>query len=766
MVDDASNASTADVEIELINAILKNGSLGFTEAKRNGIGEDSFSDPKVIDVWKLINSHVIEYGLVPSVQYVDQKIGWDDTDPPEPVRVYIDQLRESSVWKKLLIANSEAGHLLNSLKPKEALEALSVAIRDIKQSSVGANRATSIWSLGSGVRDYYDKVSDGFRGIETPWIALNDATMGFWPGDFSVFVGRQGTGKCVAWNTEIPDPITGMYRKICDVVNEQGKVWTRDNIGVFRSVFPDAHLYTGVKRCLRVRTQSGLEIVVTPEHPLSVSGEWVKAEDISIGDYIETVHWMPEPESPIDDMSYDDVQTEAFDAIERIEAGGDFPDRIFSYCNDLLSVLLGVIWDCCGIIGDSGNIVMVNRSDVPLRQMKRLLLRFGITSSISDKSFQLGTSMFQSWELRIHKESIGLFYLGVAVSGDRASRILESIFENLASPVFDSPVPMTMELHGAISDSLGDLHPILGHPASPRMIFRDAVRAKEFQSMALAHWDKVVSIDDAGDQEVYDLTVFGPHCFVANDIVAHNTQALLLMARHAWLGGKRVLFVGTEMSREKLALRLFSIHLNLRYEDFRKGNLDSSQREKFNTCVSELENESGFDIYGSQNFKTDMEGIEIAIDDGGYDIVFIDAIYLLRSKGKNRQEQLANVADELKMLAIRKHIPVVCTHQFNRNADSKKDGTIVAENLALSDAVGWNADSLIGLWQTPDLVSMNQMGINFMKLREGRAKDFFVNWNWNTMDFSQVDRRMGSQSYNSSVDDDGTVDVSSDESWI
>ena len=39
----------------------------------------------------------------------------------------------------------------------------------------------------------------------------------------------------------------------------------------------------------------------------------------------------------------------------------------------------------------------------------------------------------------------------------------------------------------------------------------------------VADWDRIVSIEPEGDEEVFDLTVPGPHNFVANDIIAHNS---------------------------------------------------------------------------------------------------------------------------------------------------------------------------------------------------------------------------------------------------
>ncbi|WP_243664933.1 DnaB-like helicase C-terminal domain-containing protein [Rhodothermus marinus] len=37
------------------------------------------------------------------------------------------------------------------------------------------------------------------------------------------------------------------------------------------------------------------------------------------------------------------------------------------------------------------------------------------------------------------------------------------------------------------------------------------------------YWDPIVSIEPDGVEEVFDLTVPGPHNFVANDIIAHNS---------------------------------------------------------------------------------------------------------------------------------------------------------------------------------------------------------------------------------------------------
>jgi replicative DNA helicase len=53
----------------------------------------------------------------------------------------------------------------------------------------------------------------------------------------------------------------------------------------------------------------------------------------------------------------------------------------------------------------------------------------------------------------------------------------------------------------------------------------DAVDSPELAQLATSdiYWDEVASIEPAGEEEVYDLTVDGLHNFVADDIVAHNS---------------------------------------------------------------------------------------------------------------------------------------------------------------------------------------------------------------------------------------------------
>lgn len=221
-----------------------------------------------------------------------------------------------------------------------------------------------------------------------------------------------------------------------------------------------------------------------------------------------------------------------------------------------------------------------------------------------------------------------------------------------------------------------------------------------------------------------------------------KTFALLMMARHAWRSGKRVLFVGTEMSRVKLAMRFYSIHLKAPYKDVRRGQLGQYQEEEFMKGINAMLEEEGLSVVGD-DFNAEMPDIEAAIEEVQPDIVFLDGIYLVKNRGRDRHEMVSNTADDCKTLARRTGIPFVASMQFNREAGMGQRSAITATNVGITDVLGWNADVMLALWQTDDMKEDNFMGWKPLKLREGEGREFMSKWNFQLMEFDQVDNKDG-----------------------
>lgn len=225
--------------------------------------------------------------------------------------------------------------------------------------------------------------------------------------------------------------------------------------------------------------------------------------------------------------------------------------------------------------------------------------------------------------------------------------------------------------------------------------------------------------------------------FVARMSVG-KTFCMLHMAREAWRAGKKVLFVGTEMSRLKLAIRFYCIHLKLPYGQFRNGLLGSNHEEALKKSVKSLSKEKGLYVVGD-DFNADMGEIEAALDEIKPDILFVDGFYLVKNEGRNRHERVSNTADDLKRLARMRGLPVIASTQFNREVSTNNKSSVSAENVGISDVIGWNADVMIGMFQTDDMREDAIMGLRPLKLREGSGQEFFVNWDFEQMDFSQED---------------------------
>ncbi len=226
-----------------------------------------------------------------------------------------------------------------------------------------------------------------------------------------------------------------------------------------------------------------------------------------------------------------------------------------------------------------------------------------------------------------------------------------------------------------------------------------------------------------------------------------KTWTSLLLAGHAWeqqirdadgtMRPVRVLYATTEMSKERIAQRWYCIKLQLPYGAFRSGKLSTFQEDNLRAKVKEFEHSPNFSIVGG-NFDFSMESFDAAIDEAKADIVVLDGAYLLKVQGLTRQERAANVFDELKRINKRRKVPILVTMQFNREVKTNAAKTVQAESIALTDVAGWNADLIFGLVQTEEMKLNKRMLLKPLKVREGESVEFECNWDFTTMNFSEL----------------------------
>ena len=124
-----------------------------------------------------------------------------------------------------------------------------------------------------------------------------------------------------------------------------------------------------------------------------------------------------------------------------------------------------------------------------------------------------------------------------------------------------------------------------------------------------------------------------------------------------------------------------------------------------------------------------VEEVQALIHSHQPDVVVIDGVYLLsENKGDSANwEKLTDVSRNLKRMADGHGIPIVGIHQANRAAAGKR---VEIENIAYSDALGQDADLVIGLTEEPD----EDLFIQCLKNRWGKnGWGLFVRLYFDTM---------------------------------
>lgn len=441
------------------------------------------------------------------------------------------------------------------------------------------------------------------------------------------------------------------------------------------------------------------------------------------------------------------------------------PDEIYRLNREQLIQFLSVFWMCDGSIEDTGPSVTL-ASEKMVRQIQHLLLRLGVQSSVKYRVAKLNGKKFDAWRLRVYSQSFNKFK-SLCLWGEKASRLerLCSRTRSMSSglPVMSEEFVKTVKsqsnngwIGGKRDARMRRVAERLGRTVfSPKDLFGKnrqlklesfRVFCEEIGSTAEyswlwssdLFWDDVVCIEDAGERKIYDLTVEPTSCFIANDIVVHNTWATILTARAAWLAGKRVLVATTEMTKERIASRFHAIHLMLPYYDMRRGQLTAMSEERLYKGSQELKNDDDRLWVVGGDFDYRVESFAAALEETRPDLAVLDGAYLLKVAGKDRIERAAMAFDELKRMAHRYHVPIVTTTQFNRSVKSDQKDVGGLEAMALTDVAGWNASLVIALHQTKEMKDQKRMSIQVIKARESDGTKIDCTWNLETMDFQEL----------------------------
>ena len=254
------------------------------------------------------------------------------------------------------------------------------------------------------------------------------------------------------------------------------------------------------------------------------------------------------------------------------------PKAMFALPDEQLDVFLSVVWACDGTVSPQDASITL-ASEGAIDDIQHLLLRRGVQSA---KAYKLATcdgKEFNSWRLVVRScdlvkfsSSMGTLWgskrerldvlLGKSRNPNAGMAIVDKAFQDefiaevAASGIKTSEVKLAM----GWANNAGPRHTYFGiadRGNGSRGIAKGfAVAAKmaglhkyEWLISGDTYWDEVTEVENIGEQEVFDLTVPGPNCFIANDIIAHNTFTMAAIT--LWLLGNDLTQRGAIVSRTR-----------------------------------------------------------------------------------------------------------------------------------------------------------------------------------------------------------------------
>lgn len=190
-----------------------------------------------------------------------------------------------------------------------------------------------------------------------------------------------------------------------------------------------------------------------------------------------------------------------------------------------------------------------------------------------------------------------------------------------------------------------------------------------------------------------------------------KTAFLLSLAKTAALLNKTVCIYSLEMRGVSLADRLILSETNISPRAYRRGELsksDYTQLSKAQTFYAKLpiyvNDKPGVSMHYVRNHSRIMHKKKRC------DIVMIDYLQLMSSDTKNtfREQEVAQLSREGKLLAKELGIPVVLLAQLNRECEKREDKKPMLSDLRESGAIEQDADKVLFVYR-PEYYGLKTM---------------------------------------------------------
>jgi replicative DNA helicase len=585
-------------------------------------------------------------------------------------------------------------------------------------------------------------------GVPTGFTDFDQLTSGLQRQDLIIIAARPSQGKCLAFDSEIVliDGSIATIEEIYRAGRSCGLLTLRGDL-TFVPVRASAFVDDGIKPVFRVTTQLGRAVESTLSHPFLTIEGWRALAELKPGDKIAVPGKLAvfgqdqmrecevkllgylissdclkqsnlqfstsnqvlredfegalaefERSKPTTELSSSVSQSCAPDSIDEwLKSLGAYgfnsrakfiPAPVFKLRRELIALFLNRLFATSGWVllnGKSGcQIGYQTMSERLARGCQHLLVRFGIIAKLERKSHN--GSLPPAWQLEISDaQSIRLFASEIGMLG--REKELAAVL-GFPQQVAEAKVGLTQRASfNSLSQHSSGASSLLHQPSDDEQ--------PQYSATGDVYWDEIVSIEPAGYKQVYDLTIPETHNFVANDICVHNTAFALNIAQYAAKNGNVVGIFSLEMSAEQLVSRLLCSEARIDAHRLRTGYLNREEWARLADALRRLcEVQIFIDDTPSQNVLEMRAKARRLKAEHGLDLLIIDYLQLMTGRGRieSRQQEVSQIARDLKGLAKELDIPVVALSQLTRGPEMRTDHRPQLSDLRESGALEQDAD--------------------------------------------------------------------------
>ncbi len=403
------------------------------------------------------------------------------------------------------------------------------------------------------------------------------------------------------------------------------------------------------------------------------------------------------------------------------------PDAIFGLDDLRIARFLSVLFACDGYVHVTERLRHAGYTTISeqlARDVQHLLLRLGVVGTIRTlkRSVYEGTGKVAR-EVRITgQDSLLAFCEQIRIPGKEANedRLVASLSGLRPKTNVDTvPAPVWVDIKQALGDlPLRALSEATGRApghnwhVGTRGLSRGRLGEiadwlKEPRLTALASsdiwWDEIASIEFAGEDETFDLTVPELHNFVADDIVVHNSTLATNIAENAAIDhGRPVALFSLEMSETELAHRFIASQAQVSSDELRKGRVKTDRWPKVLKAVEKLARSPIFiddssDI-GVLELRAKARRLHMR---HGLGMIIVDYLQLIRpdTRSDSRVEQVGQISRGLKILARELRVPVIAVSQLSRAVESRNPPLPMLSDLRESGQVEQDADVVMFVYR-------------------------------------------------------------------